>query len=80
MKEIKNYKELNDIMFCKLEKALPLALWVVLKYFIVEDGYIFIIGAKTKEELEMFYMSKENYNSLPIKERNYILFNFDCIY
>lgn len=72
MKEIKTFDELIEIQDKKCRSAYLDDLGFLRYAFNVIDGLVFVIGAECHESLELFYMSRENYDKLSFNCRRYI--------
>lgn len=72
MKEIKTFDELWNIQDEKWKRTCSLDLLLMRVGYRIIDGIVFLIGADCKEDLELFYMSRENYNKLAEGEKDYL--------
>lgn len=72
MQEIKTLEELMDIQDDKYKTACSLDLMFMRVGYRIIDGYVLLIGADCKTSLELFYLSRENYDKWTDGSKDYL--------
>lgn len=72
MKEISTLDELFEIQDEKYNRACRLDLMFLRVGYRIIDGFVLLVGAECKQDLELFYLSKENYDKWTDGSKDYL--------